>query len=241
LSWYSPKPKQKPKRLPRRRPIKVVPSAIGDQGIVANYLMYYLKGGDHLQDFSGGYHGTLTSSGTDRPTWVSTRRGWALKFDGADDYVEIPDSATNGLDTFTFAAWVRPDEVSGNYAILAESWSRKMIRIYNNDFCLDITDTAGNAYRIHTGSPKAGNWYFQVGTYDTGTGVMRLYVNGDQIGSLDIGTVDVGDNSNAIGREGALDANYFNGIITEVRVYSVAKSTSWIERRFERTKGIFGL
>jgi len=91
-NWYSPQPKQKPKRLPRRRPIKTVPSGLGDEGIVGNWLFYYLRGGDHLHDFSPyDNHGTLNG-----PVWKDGRYGWALEFDGVDDYVDCGDNTGEG-------------------------------------------------------------------------------------------------------------------------------------------------
>jgi len=114
---YQPHPKWKPLRSPQRKPIKVVPSGIGDEGIVANYLFYYLEGGDHLHDFSPyDNHGTLTSSNTDRPTWVDGRYGWALDFDGVDDYAKVPDDPSLDLTTSVMVmAWVKYDVVEAEY------------------------------------------------------------------------------------------------------------------------------
>jgi len=64
MNYYQPQPKQLPKRLPRRKPIKAVPSGIGDEGIIANWLMYYLKGGDNLHDFSP-YNNHATINGAE--------------------------------------------------------------------------------------------------------------------------------------------------------------------------------
>ena len=60
MSWYNPLPVGTPLELSRVFPAEVVPSGIGDEGIVGNWLFYYLKGGDHLHDFSPKEnHGTL--------------------------------------------------------------------------------------------------------------------------------------------------------------------------------------
>ena len=108
MSWYSPKPRQLPKRLPRRRPIKAIPSGIGDQGIVGNWLFYYLKGGNHLHDFSGeGNHGTINGA-----SWKDGRYGWALEFDGVDDYVDCGDNTGEGEGAITLSAWVKADSIT---------------------------------------------------------------------------------------------------------------------------------
>ena len=115
MSWYEPQPKQKPKRLPRRRPIKVVPSGIGDQGIVGNWLMYYLKGGDHLHDFSPeDNHGTIYGA-----KFVDGRYGWALEFDGTDDYLSCGnDASLNITDTLTVSTWARFDSPGENNGLV---------------------------------------------------------------------------------------------------------------------------
>jgi len=76
VSYYSPRPKRSPICLPKWIPIKTVPSALGDEGLVANWLFYYLKGGDHLHDFSPkDNHGTINGACLPADTLVKTKEG----------------------------------------------------------------------------------------------------------------------------------------------------------------------
>ena len=59
--------------------------------------------GDVAKDSSGNQNdGTLKNG----PKWVTGKSGTALEFDGIDDYVEIPDSASLRVQSFTLSAWI---------------------------------------------------------------------------------------------------------------------------------------
>ena len=62
--------------------------------------------GTTAYDSSGnGNHGTLTNG----PSWTSGKIGGAVSFDGADDYVQVPDSNTLDLaNALTLAMWIKP-------------------------------------------------------------------------------------------------------------------------------------
>jgi len=240
ISWYSPKPKQKPKRLPRRRPIKTVPSGIGDQGIVGNWLFYYLKGGDHLHDFSPyRIHGTINGA-----KWVDGRYGWALSFDGVDDYVKVPDSDSLDItDEITMTAWIKLTATDHQWSVCNKGIAYIL-------FEADAGGTAtpycavhiGGSWQLYDYGENAdwfkGEWHYVVMTYD-GSNV-KTWIDGQldqtysQTGAIDTSTGWLG-----IGEDSVTTTRWFEGTISFVRIYSVAKSASWIKRRFERTKGIF--
>ena len=242
ISWFEPQPRQKPKRLPRRRPIKVVPSAIGDEGIVGNWLFYYLKGGDHLHDFSPkDNHGTINGA-----KWVDGRYGWALGFDGEDDYVSIPDDPSFDALTsdLTVVAWVQPME-TGRFAPVSKYFSSSWGIDYLSpgiDFRYGredgtIVEAYAGAFEVTTGT-----WYHFAGVAENGR-YARVYVNGklktsDDAGSS--GTIKTNNLSVSIGRR-ADGQDYLNGKIDMVRIYNRPLSGSKIKRIYGRTKGIFGL
>jgi len=232
LSWYSPQPRQKPKRLPRRRPIKVVPSGIGDQGIVANYLMYYLKGGDHLHDFSPEKnHGTINE-----PVWKDGQYGWSLDFPDSSNYVTVPNDASLNPSSVTVAYWMK---------IFVTTW--QILFEKSNQYALTISGGGQAYFHVYVGGteytclagPDLGDglWHFLVGTYDGETA--KLYVDGSQVDSTTdpSGALDTTGNPIKIGGT----ATNFDSILNMISIYSIAKSSSWISRRFQRTKGIFGL
>jgi len=240
--YYKPQPKRLPKRLPRKQPIKVVPSGIGDEGIVGNWLFYYLKGGDHLHDFSPyDNHGTLNG-----PVWKDGRYGWALDFDGVDDYVTAPhDASLNPQGPMTITAWYRTDVVDGNYhqvagkALGGGGGSYKLYQDADNVFSFRVVDGASTYFPNGTTTVETDTWYFVVGRI-TSTDV-EIWVNGNKENSVSGG---IGNSQGVFAfgtNPGNLGEQLVDGTIVIVRIYSVAKSESWIERRFERTRGIFGV
>jgi len=236
-AYYEPQSRQPPKRLPRRRPLKVIPSGLGDEGIVGNWLFYYLKGGDHLHDFSPeNRHGTLTSLNTDRPTWVDGRYGWALKFDGADDYVGFssPDFTYN----LTITAWVkfaRQDTYETIISGRKGDWTLAYWFFCNSDSNeLSLTTNGTHHVKGVGESIQNGVWYHLAVTYDGSQ--ITYFLNGKQVNTASETAEITDEGAGGIGRAGGY---FIYGSITILRIYSVVKSASWIKRRFERTRSLF--
>jgi len=232
---YTPQIPLKQARKPSLTPPLIAPSGLGDKGIVANWLFYYLKGDDHLHDFSKENHATISGA-----KWVSTKKGWGLEFDGVDDYVKTPvninGSAQSGV---TIMAWIYPTEVSKNMIYASKEDTNELNLRIAWDGAFTWTTYDGTEYGLDAGSATANTWQKVTARYEEGVGY-DLFKNGSLVGSSSE-TTWVTDTANEwIGmRNDKVWA--FAGIITLVRVYNVAKSDSFITRRFERERGIFGV
>lgn len=102
---YNPVPKFRQRVQPKVQPKAVVPSYIGEPGLVGNWL-FYNGAGDVLHDFSGyENHGDIIG-----PKWVDGSFGWGLDFDGVDDRVKLPTFPT--FSEFTVIAWSKHRSVS---------------------------------------------------------------------------------------------------------------------------------
>jgi len=245
LNWYSPKPRQAPKRLPRQRPLKTIPSALGDEGIVGNWLFYYLKGGDHLHDFSPyGNHGTINGA-----VWKDGSYGWSLDFDGVDDYVEYPKDTVTDETNITVSAWFKIVDTSHNPVVAKRDSIHSVYGCYRIKVMTDDTprwqvwDNQNNI--IIDLNPSItiphGEWKHGVGTFkqaESGT----LYIDGSEVASGST-TTSLTWNETVRNTFGAnvRDDVYLNGAVAIIRIYKEVKSSSWVSRRFARTKGIFGL
>src|SRR5688572_21747676 len=147
--------------------------------------------GTTLNDLSGnGHNGTLANG----PTWTAAgKHGGALTFDGSNDIVNIADSAALDLTTgMTIEAWVRPT-VGSNWRtiVMKERPGHMAYGLYSNTSgnrpAVELSTSAGSGVVEVRGSTQltSNTWWHLAATFD-GT-LVRLYLNGNQIGSLPAG------------------------------------------------------
>lgn len=187
-------------------------------------------GGTTAADLSGrGNTGTLNG-----PVWTAAGKyGGALTFDGVNDTVTVPDSASLDLATAgTLTAWVRPTTLGAwRQAILKE-------RAGGLTYALYATGQTGNrpngTASIGGGDRgvdapaglTANTWAHLALTYDGAT--MRLYVNGAQVATrAQTGAMATSNNPLRIGGN-SIWGEYFAGQIDEARVYDRALTAAEI-------------
>ena len=194
--------------------------------------------GTTATDHSGqGNTGTLTNG----PTWVDGKKGGALDFDGSNDYVTLPSSASfKGQDTATVSLWYKPDqnpsEEAGIYYESTSDSNYTRLGFFHNtsgDLAAVSRDSeTGSAYAINQSDFfSAGEWYHLVMTYDAVSDEFILYTDGSQAG---INTVSKGafsgtspGTSVVIGRyPSTYTPGYVNGQIDDVRIYNRALSAT---------------
>ena len=217
---------------------------IYDRSLTASEIQQLYQGMDVRRDLVGYWSFDEGSGSTayDTHMWTTGKRGGAIYVDGSNDYVEFESSEVfNITDEITLLAWVNPSnytektyagivfkantvEAQGgcgtNYALTTYYWDPKP------DFF--VTTTGGSTCQHKAGNTdmEIGGWYFIAGTYDSGTGQVKAYLDGTPDGS---GTYD-GEITNSpypirVGR----GLHYFNGIIDEVFIYSRAMSDEEIQ------------
>lgn len=181
--------------------------------------------GTVLADSSGhGNQGVIHGA-----TWVRSGDGYALQFDGNDDYVDCGSGASLDLaGPLTLQAWVRPTAANrGEPGIAGKFFESYALTYYGNAYF--YISSGGNSA---SGPLPPGTWSHVAGTFDGQT--MRFYANGVETsahpsrfdtvkrgGRFYLGCV-VGD---AAATDPALrDTFFFPGLIDDVRVYSRALS-----------------
>jgi len=190
-----------------------------------NYLMIL-----HLNE-SKNVHYDSTSNFNNAVPSSPLNQGTAGKMGGGDDftggYVQAPRVFTSQT-RFTFSAWVYPR--SGARYFISEWWNdqgaflqvstNREVQFYINSFKVSKPITLNQ-------------WHYVVGTYDGRTA--RLWVDGGSpaSGSVSVPTwpsqnLYVGDRSDHLRK--------FNGLIDEVRVSNVARSSNWVNTEFNNQK-----
>jgi len=156
--------------------------------------------GSSAKDSSGNdYHGALTDmdSATD---WVVGKYGYALDFDGSNDYVGIAHSDLLNLgNDFTLQAWVKESPLNG-YRIISTTDVDNGVRTKGYALAIRIVDTydlKANSVQLtlgkdswgwqvwssETNSVAAGQWqHLAVSVKDahTASKTVKFYINGEE-------------------------------------------------------------
>jgi hypothetical protein len=181
----------------------------------------------------------------------------SLQFDGVDDYSEfeinnlgIPAGST-GL---SVCCWVYPNRYRDYDGILTFSdgisnpyggWQLNVNAAYAFDFAVNINGvwkTWVNLGGSFTVLPTLNRWHYLVGTFD-GT-YITTYLNGVSYGSkLSAGSIQYTVNANRIriGINKNTQGQYFQGSVSNAKVYNRALSAAEVLQNYNALKGRFGL
>lgn len=221
------------------RAIEWAGEGAGDSNSPVAHWMLDDGTGTTAVDSAGSNDGTLLNG----PTWVAGQIGDALRFDGSNDRVDVGtfDVTGSGLTLMVwFNADALPDAVDprivskASSTAAADAWWQLSILTSSGNRNIRLRTKAGGTTSTLVDSStnlNTGEWYFAVGTYDAGTGDMKLYLNGVEVASQGHpvgGAVDTsGSVPVAIGANGSTE-QFFDGILDDVRVYDRALSASEI-------------
>ena len=181
----------------------------------------------------------------------------AYKFNGTNNYIEVPYAAENHPSNFTIELWARLDQDTGTWQ--SPLSSRYGARPWNNlsgyNFYAvnglgswSFSTGSGGAWEgvgtststigeIYNGTTlKFGIWTHLASTYDGTT--IRFYVNGALVGTDSAGYSRVGFNSIpqrplriGAGRTESSAIYFFNGAVDEVRIWNYARTRNEINNK----------
>ena len=180
--------------------------------------------GDDGTDTLAGIHNVEFTDGT-----IALDLGNVLTFDGTNDSVQT--GVATGSGDFTYEAWFKTTTASGNILRFGSAVNQ------NGSIVIDSGGQLKFAL-AGTGGPTAGpvitdgNWHHVAAVMDSGT--MRLYVDGDEVGTLAGQSPNVTNNNFFIGVSNASN-NYFTGQIAEVRFWNDVRTATEIDDNMDKT------
>lgn len=207
----------------------------------------YTSGSTTWYDEINGNNGTLTNG----PTYSTDGRG-SINFDGTDDKTDFSTNIFNGLTNtgITIEAWINPDNVSSQ-ALIAGVWAQSITNdqaalfIIGGKTYISVADGSTAESGVGPGSNNllVGEWQHVVGTWKTdrtyetfnngisqGTGTQT----GNGYNSSSTGTFRVGAQAQGTGR-------YFNGKISQVKIYNRVLSSTEVLQNYNSLKSRFNL
>jgi hypothetical protein len=169
---------------------------------------------------------------------VRAQSGNALNFDGTDDYISVPTSAslcpTNAL---TIEAWVNTNSSSNQMIVhkwkdgvqySLDIWSGKLLFYISNGF---------SYFSVASSTDLPVNTWVHIAAIFDGTSIF-IYENGTLKGNFYIAegyTLGTGTGDLTIGRRSDGVTEFFSGTIDEVRIWNVARSQANIQNNMNST------
>ena len=196
--------------------------------------------GTLAEDTAGGNHGTLTNG----PVLAQGKVGQGLSFDGGDDYIDISAAPITDFDSFSVAAWIKPDATHADvYPRIFDQMTfpgntnRVQFYLYDSGFNLGVfVEGLNGGVDLDSGvTVVAGEWQHVVFTCDGSN--YRFYLDGSLANTSAVtGSVSSGGNNSSIGnRTGNIDGHWSGGL-DEVRVYSKVLSDKEVQRLYNLGK-----
>ncbi|MHC4902274.1 MAG: DUF2341 domain-containing protein [Planctomycetota bacterium] len=201
-------------------------------GVWVNYVGVW-----HLNEASGSRADSTSSNNdlTEQNTVVSVPGKMAGCIDLEESNSErlfITDAAQTGLDitgNMTMQAWVKPESVPGSITFLdkyAGSNAGYRMRIHSNSW-YEYAVYDGSTNEIRSNIPAdTGVWRFLVGVYD-GSSVIIYTDNIDVDSTSHSGGIDTNSEEFEIGARS--NDKFFDGLVDEVRIATVARTPEWVE------------
>lgn len=202
--------------------------------------------GQTVSDISGnGNTGTLgatTSVGSDDPLWKPAKFGAGLLFDGSNDFVNVPNSASTALgrltDNYTVSAWVN---INGNGGWVIEK-GQAFWNDGNISYSLSINGSQQATFALWDGAHAStaggtsaqaltiGQWYYLTGVRDSDNDKVKLYINGVLSDSQtdNVTTSVVSTTPLAFGNNGGSHSEPLNGKVDDVKIYNYVRTPSQI-------------
>jgi len=163
----------------------------------------------------------------------------ALRFDGVDDLISIPDPGANWVydiaGDITMETWIRRDSDQIGQQVVVGKTDAYFLGIRAGH----IFSLIPNSFDfIGASTLPVGEWIHIAVTYDISARIGRIYLNGEVDGGVTTSGRNVPISNGTIYIGGLLGQQYFDGYIDEVSIYTTALSINEIRAIFNG--GSFG-
>ena len=207
-------------------------------------IAYYPFNGNANDESGNGHNGTIHGT----PIYSNDRNGnpsGALNFDGASNYVELPDESSFDLPQITIVAIANVPNYAKRNPIISKGreFGSFTVHVTSPDGYPYYTyqDATGNETEPIANGPVGQNQFFHlVSTYDSSSRQLRGYLNGVLKQSTTCQNSPLMNSENVtIGLSSfqSAAAEFFNGVIDEIRIYNRVLSASEVQALYATDTG----
>ncbi|MEA5470621.1 LamG domain-containing protein [Spirulina sp. 06S082] len=148
----------------------------------------------------------------------------SLTFDGKGDYVEIP-NFPNPTEAMTISCWVKSNTPTwNNTGFFASKRNAFVFHPNANAKSIHFYIFSAGGWRYTTVNPDIDitEWHHYAGTFDGHS--VRLYIDGEEVARANYeGAIDLDNGSLFIGWDDGVAGRYFEGQMTEIRLWDIAR------------------
>jgi hypothetical protein len=191
-----------------------------------------------IKDSTTNYNDGTSNGSMTSDDLVEGQIDGALDFDGSNDYIEMGgDEKTSSLaiqNICTYEVWFKSfEDKNANIISQRENYPShgRGISLNTSNIVMFWSRDGGDNWKDVTTTYTLNTWIHVVGTQDND--VISIYVNGNFIGSLTM-SGNIGGRYYSYHRIGDYtdDSLFFNGIIDEVRISNVVRSSAYIKATY---------
>ena len=207
-------------------PVTVTVSNTQIAGLVAAYS--FDEGtGTTANDSSGQGNTATLNNGV---AWVTGQHGKAVSFDGVNDYITIPNSASTNIsgNALTLSMWINPQPLaSGDSVVIGKFWNTTQSSPYyqyglelggGNRTDFYVGTTSGPLAALGGTTLPFNQWSYLAITFDGAQ--VKTYVNGALVNTQALSaTITARGNPMNIGAD-ASPAQFNKGMLDDLRIYS---------------------
>jgi hypothetical protein len=196
----------------------------------ANNIVSYPKSGTAWYGLTGSINGTLVNG----PTF-NQENGGSIRFDGVDDIVTtgVTGIVPNSSSPYTVSIWCYRNRNDAGYEEVLSQWTSANS---GNSFFFGF-DNSNVRFTDNWNPvtvPGAGAvevWINLVGVYTTTNAY--IYLNGSLAATKGSGFTYTGVGPFLIGRQGELSSEYFNGKLSNTKIYNRALSSDEVQQNYQ--------
>lgn len=177
------------------------------------------------------------------PTWTTGHLNGAVRFDGSNDYVDLPiGSVISTLSNSTFAVWANWSQTGGSWQRIFDFGTSTGVNMFvtpavgdNGAGSMRFAITTGGASgesQLSAGNRLATGWHHVAVVINAATMTMQLYLDGSVVASTRTAKVprDLGATTrNWLGRSQYSGDAYFSGSLDDFRIYNRALTMAEIQ------------